>query len=194
MTANVTCKVCNLCLQLRVTWVTHRRVLPAAPFSGLAGWGFGSIPLRHPQIQGLSMARVGLWGLGRSECPHCTHSEPKLPHCTHSDLCACTAQGTAGTKCLHHPYHQLWGPVSLQGLLGERFPAFLGQISLPLALGSCSPWLTDRSSLPRRWQHRRCTQQPLSQPGLATIPSLTRKMTLLVVLPPTNPTCAGREL
>lgn len=85
-----------------------------------------------------------------------------------------------------------------QGVLGERVPAFLGQISLLLALGSCSPWLTDHSSLPPsalpRWQHRRCSEHPLSHPDLAAISSLTRKMTLLVVLPPTNPTCAGREL
>lgn len=89
------------------------------------------------------MARVGWWALGRPERPHCTRGEPKYPHCTHSDLCAHTTQGTAGTSCLHGPRHQLLGPVSLQGLLGERVPAFLGQISLPLALGWCSPWLTD---------------------------------------------------
>lgn len=106
--------------------------------------------------------------------------------------------GSGHCKCLHRPHPQLLGAVSLQGVLGERVPAFLGQISLLLALGSCSPWLTDHSSLPPsalpRWQHRRCSEHPLSHPDLAAISSLTRKMTLLVVLPPTNPTCAGREL
>ena len=74
----------------------------------------------------------------------------------------------------------------------------LGQISLLLALGSYSSWLIDRFSLPRR----RCVCNTdgarstlLSQPDLAAVSfPLTRKLTLLIALHPTNPARAGREL
>lgn len=73
MTANVTCKVCNLCLQARVTQVTCRRELPAVFFSALKGRGFGGAwhPNEVPAEPGPHRGTGTFWGLGTYSCPHC---------------------------------------------------------------------------------------------------------------------------
>lgn len=135
-------------------------------------------------------------GFGRSECPHCTRGDPKCPHCTRGD------------PCVWFPVH-CWHQVSTS----STSPAVGGCEPAGSAGGesSCFSWadtpsfglglmfsLADRPLLPPLaslcWQHRRCSQHPLSQTDLAAISSLTREMTMLIVLPSTNPTCAGREL